>query len=65
MSIKQGKQTYINDRKVYIKETAAIVGPREKPVRSASISTKYSKRTTTRRRGKKRKQNLQMPHFKS
>ena len=30
MSIKQGKQTYINDRKVYIKETAAIVGPREK-----------------------------------
>lgn len=30
MSIKQGKQTYINDCKVYIKETAAIVGPREK-----------------------------------
>ena len=30
MSTKQGKQTYTNDRKVYIKETAAIVGPREK-----------------------------------
>lgn len=30
MSIKQGKQTYINDRKVYIRETAAIVGNREK-----------------------------------
>lgn len=30
MSTKQGNQTYTNDRKVYIKETAAIVGPREK-----------------------------------
>ena len=30
MSTKQGKQTYTNDRKVYIRETAAIVGPREK-----------------------------------
>lgn len=30
MSLKQGNQTYINDRKVYILETASIVGPREK-----------------------------------
>lgn len=30
MSTKQGEQTYTNDRKVYIRETAAIVGPREK-----------------------------------
>ena len=30
MSTKQGNQTYTNDKKVYIKETAAIVGPREK-----------------------------------
>ena len=30
MSTKQGKQTYTNDRTVYIRETAAIVGPREK-----------------------------------
>lgn len=30
MSIKKGNQTYINNRMVYINETAAIVGPREK-----------------------------------
>ncbi len=30
MSVKKGRQTYVNDRGVYIRETAAIVGPREK-----------------------------------